>query len=175
MGSDCISSWSLLIFLFRALVCSLIAVYTILSLNCMLQTEPVNLENDNFGYGFALLFSFAGSLGFIVVCFLSDEAAPLFSIMRNLFLGQWWYVEILKRGLQMSFRLFNVSSGHLASLFPNKVLHRRFSLVASHQAFLWHGQSILFSCANFRRVCVPLQDSCIRDLILQPDLTDFLR
>ena len=38
--------------------------------------------------------------------------------------------------------LYSDSSGHIGSAFPPEVLRRRLSLVAAHQAFLWHDQSI---------------------------------
>ena len=77
-------------------------IMPIFVLNCLLQLEQVDSENDDsdddpFCSGFALFalsFCFAGSLCFIVICSLTDEATPLCSIQCNLFPGLWWYVEI---------------------------------------------------------------------------------
>ena len=48
--------------------------------------------------------------------------------------------------------LYSISSGHLGSGLPPEILHRRPSLVATHQAFLWHGQPI--SAQSFKSVCM---------------------
>ena len=117
----------------------------ILALNCLLQTEQVNFEDDDSDYD-----PLALALRSLHFC-SALQTLCFYTSLCSLFPGLWWYFELTKRGFYCILIAF--CSGHFGSAYPLEGLHRRLILVAARQAFWWHDQSIVAVQTSEEYVC----------------------